>query len=272
MRHPLPHTVLAACALLAVAAPGAAQAKRKPRSLQQATYEVVVRAAMDEEWYFDELSSSPCLPGDCTRETKGQGKAKISLKAKPVQWLVMRGAGGRPPQINVGTGEGAPATGPYQRSAELVTHYEGQWAAANPDVVSDTADCGTRSMTVDFNVFFRSRNVLAPSAPTDTLRDHCVDGPVSGLEWDAGGSPSLGDAITQTSQTRFLRTKAFTVRGSHTWHADVNPPTGSYVRRTGYKNVTWRWEATFRMLRGEASPRGLVSLRVLAQGLVPAVP
>ena len=242
-------TAACAAAVLVAAVP-AAEAKKQPRPLSEATYQVVVRATMDESWNFDERSSITCLPGDCTVQTKGSGAAHIALKSKPTTWLVMRGFNGRPPQINVGTGEGARATGAYLRTGELSTVHGGEWAAANPPQISPTTDCGNRAITVDFNLFFTRRNVLAPSAPTDLPRDDCPEGPSTGLDWDNDEAPSLGDVVAQASQTRFLKTRSFTVRGTKTWHASVQPPTGSYTWRSGEKKVTWSWEVTFNMLQG----------------------
>jgi hypothetical protein len=237
--------VLGALALLA---PGAAVAKPKKKKLSEATYTVIARATMKEQWQFLERSEIDCLDGMCTTETKGSGTARIQLKAKPTTWLVMRGVKGRPPQINVGTGEGAQATGPYLRTGELSTIHGGEWAAANPPQVRPTTGCGTRSLTADFNVFFTKRNTLAPSAIVDTSREDCPTGPSSGLDWD-DDAPSLGDVTASVSQTRFLSTKSFTVRGSKSWHASVKPPTGAYKVRSGEKTVTWSWEVTFNLLK-----------------------
>jgi hypothetical protein len=250
--------VAGATALLVASAP-AADAK-KPRPPAQAEYAVVVRATMDESWNFDERSSISCLPGECTVQTKGAGSAHIALKSKPTRWLVMRGFNGRPPQINVGTGEGAPASGSYLRTGELSTVHGGEWAAANPPDVSPANDCGNKPITVDFNLFFSKRNVLAPSAPTDLLRENCPEGPNTGLDWDGGESPSLGDVVTMTSQTRFIKSRSFTVRGTKSWRASVKPPTGAYTWRSGEKKVTWSWEVTFnrKKARGQTarpSPR-----------------
>jgi hypothetical protein len=240
----------AACAAaVLVAAVPAAEARKKPRTISQATYEVVVRATMDETWNFDEQSSITCLPGECTVQTKGSGSAHVALKSKPTRWLVLRGFNGRPPQINVGTGEGARAAGAYLRTGELSTVHGGQWAAANPPEISPTRDCGNRNITVDFNLFFTKRDVLAPSTDAALLRDACPDGPSTGLDWDNGEAPSLAEVVTQASQTRFLKARSFTVRGTRSWHASVKPPTGSYVSRTGEKQVTWNWEVTFNMKR-----------------------
>jgi hypothetical protein len=240
----LPHAAACALALLLVAVP-AAEAKKRP--LTEATYDVTVRATMDESWNFDERSSFDCLPGQCTKETKGSGSAHIALKSKPTPWMVLRGSGGRPPQINVGTGEGAPAKGGYLRSGDLSTVHGGEWEAANPPEIAPATGCGTKTITVDFNLFFTRKNVLAPSTSTDLLREDCPAGPTSGLDWDDDESPSLDDVTTMTSQTRFLKARSFTVRGTKSWHASVAPPTGTYTWRSGEKKVTWSWEVTFNM-------------------------
>jgi hypothetical protein len=90
-------------------------------------------------------------------------------------------------------------------------------------------------------------HALAPSASTDLLREGCPDGPSTGLTWDDDESPSLGDVTTLTSQTRFLKARSFTVRGTKSWHASVQPPTGAYTWRSGEKQATWSWEVTFTM-------------------------
>jgi hypothetical protein len=236
--------VLGALALLA---PGAAVAKPKKKKLSQAIYTVIARAEMREQWQFLERSEIDCLDGMCTTETKGSGKATMQLKAKPTKWLVMRGYNGRPPMINVGTGEGAQLKGPYLRTGELSTIHGGPWADANPPQIAPTTDCGNRSTTVDFNLAWEGKNKLRPSAIVDDMREDCPDGPSTGLEWDDDESPSLMDVVTQAAQSKFLSTKQFTVSGTKSWHASVNPPTGSYTLRTGEKTVTWSWSVTFQM-------------------------
>jgi hypothetical protein len=240
----LPRSACVAVALLAL--PATAQAKPKP--LQDATYSVVVRATYDEKWQYDEQSSIDCPPSACTTETTGSGAAHIALKSKPALWMVMRGPHGRPPMINVGTGEGAQATGPYLRQGELSTVHGGDWAAANPPEVRPATGCGNRAMTVDFNLAFTdNKTTLAPVATADLLRDDCPDGPSTDLEWDGGSAPSLMDVTTVASPTRFLSTRSFTVRGTRSWHASVTPISGAYTLRTGEKTATWSWEATFTM-------------------------
>jgi len=241
----LPHLAACGLALLLVAAPTAEARKKAP--LTDATYDVTVRATMDETWSFDEQSAFDCLPGQCTKETKGSGSAHLALKSKPTPWMVLRGYGGRPPQINVGDGEGAHAVGPSLRQGDLSTVHGGTWAAANPPEVSPATGCGTKPADLAFNLSFTKRDTLAPSVSTDLDREDCPDGPSSGLDWDGGESPSLGDVTTTTSQTRFLKARSFTVRGTRTWHASVQPPTGAYTFRSGEKRVTWSWEVTFNM-------------------------
>lgn len=240
------------CALgvLCLLAPAAADAARKPKRLNEALYTVIARAEMKEEWNFLERSEIECGvggPGSCTTETKGSGKATMQLKAKPTTWMVLRGTGGRPPMLNVGTGEGAQLTGPYLRTGELSTIHGGQWAAANPPQISPTTGCGNQRTTVDFNLMWKGRNQLAPSAIVDDLREDCPEGPSAGFEWENDDSPSLMEVVTQAAQSKLLHVKQFTVSGTKTWKAGVNPPTGAYTVRSGYKTVKWTWSVTFQM-------------------------
>jgi hypothetical protein len=122
--------------------------------------------------------------------------------------------------------------GPYLRQGDLSTVHGGEWAAANPPEVSPATGCGNKAIDVHFNLFFTKKDALAPSASTDLPREDCPDGPTSGLDWDRGEAPSLGDVTTTTSQTRFLKARSFTVRGTKSWHASVQPPS---------------WEVTFTM-------------------------
>jgi len=240
--------LLCALGALSLLVPGAAQAKR--RQATEAAYTVIARATMEERWQFLERSEIRCLnpaPGTCTVETSGSGTAKMQLKAKPTTWLVMRGANGRPPSLNVGTGEGAQLRGSYLRTGKLETIHGGPWAEANPPEIAETSGCGTKDIEVDFNLSWEGRNQLAPSAIVSDQRDDCPDGPNTGLEWDDDESPSLMDVVTQAAQSKFLKTKQFTVSGTKSWHASATPPTGSYVLRSGEKTVKWSWSVTFQM-------------------------
>jgi hypothetical protein len=234
---------LVAAAALAVA-PGAAQAKHATPKLAEADYTVKAHVTMDETWSYDQLESDLCLDG-CTEETKGSGTAHLDVASKPTHWLVMRGAGGRPPAINVGTGEGAALTGDYRRTGELSTIHGGAWAAANPPEVEPVDGCGTKNIAFDLNLAFTGKTVLAPVATPDLTRDDCPDGPATGLLW-SDDVPALNAVTTSTSPTRFLSVRSFTVDGTRTWTTAAEPADGN-VTRAGHKTVTWRWSVTFTM-------------------------
>lgn len=235
-------TVAAATALVP------ASASAKPR-LTEATYTVVARATMDESWSYDENTTDLCLDG-CSVETKGSGSAHLSVKSRPTKWLVMRGVGGRPPAIDVGTGEGAVAVGVFKRAGSLTTTHSGAWAAANPPESLPDSGCASKNVALPFHLAFTGKTTIAPSITSDFEGGGaCPDGPNSGLTWDGGSDgPSLSDVTTTTSPTRFLSTRSFTVRGTKTWTASADPVTGgAHQTRSGTKTVTWTWEVTFNM-------------------------
>jgi hypothetical protein len=241
--------LLATAAAIAAAAslvPASAEARTK--RVDEALYTVVARVTMDESWNYDENTTDLCLDG-CSVEQKGDGSAHLSVKSRPTKWLVMRGAGGRPPQIDVGTGEGAQATGVFSRVGDLTTTHSGSWAAANPPASLPATGCGRRTVTLPFHLAFTDRTTLAPSVTADFDTTDCPDGPSSGLTWTGNGdAPSLSDATITTSPTRFFSTRAFTVRGTRTWTASADPVTGGPNKtRSGTKTVTWSWEVTFNM-------------------------
>jgi hypothetical protein len=248
IRLPVP----AAAALLAAAAmaglPAAAQAKttKHPHKLDEATYTVKARATLDERWSYDELASDLCVDG-CSRETKGSGSAHLDLTATPTHWLVMRGAGGRPPIIDVGDGEGAQLTGTDRRTGDLSTVYGGRWASANPPEIAPNSGCGPKDIKIDFTIAFTGKAQLSPVATPDLDREDCPDGPTSGLPWRAD-VPTLSEVTTTSSPTRFLSVRSFTVAGTRTWSTTAEPATGT-LTRSGTKTVTWRWSVTFTMNR-----------------------
>jgi hypothetical protein len=239
--------LLAVVAAVSLVPATAAEAKKAKR-LDDAIYTVVARATMDESWSYDENTTDLCLDG-CSVEQKGSGSAHLSVKSRPTKWMVMRGFGGRPPQIDVGTGEGAQAIGVFTRAGELTTTHAGSWAAANPPESLPASGCGRSSVTLPFHLAFTDRTTLAPSISSDFDTADCPSGPNTGLTWDGGGDgPSLNDVKTTTSPTRFLSTRAFTVRGTKTWHASADPVTGGANKtRSGTKTVRWSWEVTFNM-------------------------
>jgi hypothetical protein len=217
-------------------------------------YTVTFSAQMKDQWQSDEHYTDDCqLTGSmCVRTEKGEGGALLNVRTRrPFRMMVMRGVGGRGPAINVGTGEGAPITGPYQRSGSLVTEYSGPWDAGNPDRQAPAGGCGNKTISGDVNFVWTARNQLAPSPILDEDREDCPTGPSTGWEWDGGESPSLRAAVAQVAQTKFLRTRQFTVRGTKTWTGRIEPfsrsdSQGSYTKG-GTRTVTWQWEATFRM-------------------------
>ncbi|WP_155892077.1 hypothetical protein [Conexibacter woesei] len=152
----------------------AAEAKKAPR-LDDAVYTVVARVTMDESWNYDENTTDLCLDG-CSVEEKGSGSAHLSVKSKPTKWMVMRGVRGRPPAIDVGTGEGAAAVGVFKRDGALTTTHAGSWAAANPPESLPADGCGTRSVTVPFHLAFTDRTTLAPSIDADFDTADCPAG------------------------------------------------------------------------------------------------
>ena len=238
------------CAALPAGASGAA------RSSSEALYEVTFRAEMTDRWQMREHYEDDCkLTGAmCVRHEEGSGTARLNVKTRrPTRMLVMRGTGGRPPMLNVGTGEGAPVVGPYLRTGTLKTEYSGPWDAANPDREAPTSGCGTKTLKGDVNFTWRAKNQLAPLAILDDDREDCPTGPSIGWEWEGGESPSLSDAIAQAAQSKFPRTKQFSVNGNRTWTAIVDPinrqsKNGSYVR-DGSRTTTWQWTATWRMVK-----------------------
>lgn len=248
-------TALATAGVLCLAGPvgGAEAAKRAP---SEALYDMTFRAEMTDRWQAREHYTDDCkLTGAmCVRNEDGQGNARLNVRTRrPFRMLVMKGFGGRGPMINVGTGEGAPVSGPYLRNGSLVTEYSGPWDAANPDRTADAGGCGNKTLDGSINFMWHGRNRLGLSPILDDLREDCPTGPHTGWEWDGDESPSLNAVIAQVSQNKFLRTRQFTVRGSRTWTGKVPPfnrsdKQGSYVK-DGHRTVSWTWEATFRMVK-----------------------
>ncbi len=251
---PLLRAALATAALASLAGPGAAaEAARKPAP-SSATYLVTFKAQMTDQWRSRELATDDCfLTGAlCVRDTKGEGAAKLNVSTRrPTRLMVLRGAAGRPPMVGVGSDPGLPLTGTSLRSGSLTTDYSGPWEKGNPDRIAPTTDCGRRGVTGDVTFAWRGRNQLGISPIVEEDRDACPDGPTDTWEWEHDEGPSLSDAIAQVAQTKFLRTKQFTISGQKAWKAVIEPThtkskNGSYDK-DGSRTVTWRWEATFRM-------------------------
>ncbi len=251
---PLLRAALVAAALASLTGPvAAAEAAKKPAPTS-AMYSVTFRAQMTDQWQARELSTDDCfLTGvQCVRDTKGEGTAKLTVGTRrPTPLMVLRGAAGRPPMVGVGSDPGLPLTGTSLRSGSLTTDYSGPWEKGNPDRVAPTTDCGQRAVSGDVTFAWRGRNQLGISPIVEEDRDACPDGPTDTWTWENGESPSLSDAVAQVAQTKFLRTRQFTISGQKTWKAIIDPThtkskNGSYDK-DGSRTVTWSWTATFRM-------------------------
>jgi hypothetical protein len=240
--------LLALIALLVAAGP--ASAKPKAGSW---TYSVTVRAEMKEAWSYAYATASPSPDGTCTNDVKGSGTASVQVKTKrPQKVMVLRGFGGRPPMVGVGSEPFVVTTGPYLRQGSLVDEHGGYCASANPPVVQPTTGCGSRAIDIEFGFAWEARGVLRPSAYPDLFRDDCPSSGRRGVTWKDDASPSLADVATQVAPKKFLGTKQFTIRGTRKFQGSVDPVdksdgTGWYYREHGQHEATWSWEATFRL-------------------------
>ena len=257
---PLRRAALAIAVLGSLAAPaGAAQAARS-----EATYSVTFSAEMTDKWQTSEHYTDDCkLTGAmCVRDEKGQGGAKVAVKTRrPTKVLVMRGLRGKPPTISMGATPGIPVTITSNRTGSLTTDYSGPWDAANPDQKADDSGCGRRTKNGHLSFMWHGRDRLGVLAPTllELEADRCPDGPGKPWPWANDESPSLSEIVGSIDQTKFLRTRQFTVRGAKTFSAvipTINRTTklGTFAE-DGSRTVTWAWEATFRMDGGRKKKR-----------------
>jgi hypothetical protein len=209
-------------------------------------YEVTVKAEMKDQWSFREEGDIG-TPWDPCRVTQvGEGSASWQLKSRrPTRVMVMRGFGGRPPMLNVGTGEGVPLTGAYKRTGSNVETHTGsaKCESANPPIVADTSGCGTKSAGFSWNLAWKDNRAgtVYPSAIAAEPSEDCPSGPDS-IEWRDDESPSLMDVTATAGAAKFLGTKQFTIRGRKTFTGTVPAGKG----RSGAKTVTWTWETTYR--------------------------
>jgi hypothetical protein len=241
---------LALLALPLLAVPASAKAPKK----SSWTYSVTARAEMKESWSYDYATASPS-PGQglCTNDDNASGSAVVQVKTpRPQKMMVLRGFGGRPPAVGVGSEPFVTLTGAYRRIGSDIDKHGGDCEAANPPVVQPTSGCGERPFSVDLGFAWETRGTLRPSAFTDTFREDCPSSGHVGPKWDNDASPSLIDVLTHVSPNKFLGTKQFTISGSRTFHGTVPPSdrsdgSGWYYREHGEHSVTWKWEATFRL-------------------------
>ncbi len=98
-------------------------------------YDVTVKAEMTDRWSFRDEGEIGTPWAPCHVAHVGEGTASWELHSRrPTRVMVMRGTGGRPPALNVGTGEGVPLTGAYKREgSDVETHTgAGKCESANP--------------------------------------------------------------------------------------------------------------------------------------------
>jgi hypothetical protein len=249
---PLRRAAIGAAVLASLAAPAVAGAS------SQTTYSVTFRAEMVDRWKASERFTDDCkLTGAmCVRDVKGDGTAKTQVRTRrPTKVMVVRGVRGRPPMINMGATPGLPITGSALRSGSLVTKYEGPWKAANPDQVASTDGCGNRTVNSYVSFMWQGADQLQPVSTFEHEGESCPEGLNEGWEWQGGESPSLSEALAKAAPTRFGRSRQFTVSGKRTWTGIV-PPVNETGRlgtfsKEGSRQVTWSWEATFRMDGGK---------------------
>jgi hypothetical protein len=229
-----------AAALTAAPAAGAA-------STGTYLYDVTVKAQMTDQWSFRDEGEVGTPWSPCHVAHVGEGSASWSLRSRrPTRVMVMRGFGGRPPALNVGTGEGIPLRGAHKRvGSDVETHTgPGTCETANPPHVQDTDGCGVKTAGFDWNLAWKDnrRGRVHPSVITGEPSEDCPSGPPWALDWEGDESPSLMAVTARASASKFLGTKQFTIRGTRTFRGIVPP--GS--QRSGVQTVTWSWETTYR--------------------------
>lgn len=235
--------VIAGSLLASLAAVPAADAASSGTYL----YDVTVRAEMKDQWSFRDEGEIGTASAPCHVSRVGEGSATWQLRSRrPTRVMVMKGFGGRPPALNVGTGEGVPLTGAYKRiGSDVETHTgAGTCASANPPHAQETTGCGTKNAGFDWNLAWvdNKRGRVYPSAVATEPPGDCPSGPPWALDWKDDASPSLMDVSVAASTSKFLGTKQFTISAKKTFTATVPTAPG----RSGSQTVTWSWETTYR--------------------------
>lgn len=241
-RAALPVALLTCLAL----APASAQAAKKSDWL----YDVTVTAELTEKWSFHEESHMGDAVEPCDRVQEAAGMAKIQLRSRrPTRVMVMRGPAGRPPMLNVGTGEGVPMTGTYQRDGKDETRHSGpKCGPANPPFDQPVSGCGLRPMKADWALVSQKRGTVYPQMIMDDIREDCPSGPPNGLEWKNDLSPQLSAVTQQAPPSKFYGTKQFTLHGAKSFTGTVTPVNEPHFQRFGQAEATWQWETTYRLV------------------------
>lgn len=240
-----------AFSLLALTLLAASPAAGAPRETK---YDVTFEAQKVESWKFDEHVSRDCIvdgaEGRCNHDSVGSGSTRIVLRTPtPQRVSVITGAGGTQPMITASIDGGIPLKGSHRVGGSYTETYSGPWKAANPDIAAPTSGCGNHTLKVDVALGWKGRNQLAPVMLVDELRE-CPTGPISGFDYPE--APSVDAAVAQIGETKFGRTRQFTVRGTKTWAGTIDPinrtTPDDLMTRFGQSEVRWTWEATFRMV------------------------
>lgn len=252
-------TALASAALIvaALAPAGAAHAATKITN-----YDVTFEVEGKRSWTSKETSDSECTGGRCVREELASGSERLHLETpQPRRVQVFTGGGVKQPMFMGDTEAVLRLKGNHLLQGTHTTTYSGAWDAANPDQVDDTSKCGNRTMkeTMAFNWVGHNRLALVPAFLL--LREGCPNGlPVYSAEGLNGAPrPELSDVIATAAQSKFGRTKQFTIRGNTSWQGVVTPidrtdDTSSY-HRSGQEELSWQWRATFRMVNNKKKGR-----------------
>ena len=235
-------------ALVLAAAPAADAAKRKPKRMS-ATYMTTIKVEYQSKWQYRQFAQHDCLPGVCSREDKGSGSASAWMKTKrPFPVMVIRGAGGRPPTLNLGS-DGIPMHGEQIVMGDDALTYGGPWAAANENRAKATTGCGRKALkgfgSIGWEDLQRGGG-LQLGVDIDPFREDCPGVP-SGMEWEGGESLSIYDVVASVGKGKFLGTKQFTVRGQATRKALLPTRNEWHYSQYGDAEAKLQWEATFRM-------------------------
>ncbi|MBI5106048.1 MAG: hypothetical protein HZB46_13895 [Solirubrobacterales bacterium] len=244
-------TLLSLLALLVLAP--AAGAK-----VREMDYWLSFHATMKEEWSFEQHARSECENGDCLTDEVGKGQATITLGTSVPRKVHVMSMGGKvQPMIDTGVNRGLPLVGEELRSGTHTVTYSGdpKYDAANPDEVADTSKCGRRTLRTDLAFGWDGPNRLTPSVIVDPLLEGCPTGPPRNEHWVDDEVPSLFGLAATIQQTKFARTKQFTVRGSKTFTGVIDAANDPRFTRSGHHLVTWRWEARFTVSKPKPKKR-----------------
>ena len=251
----LPIALAGAVAL--AAAPAADAAKRKPKRTS-ATYMTTIKVDYAAKWQYTKFAQHECLPGVCSREEKGSGSTKASMKTKrPFPLWVLRGHNGRPPTLNLGS-DGIPMAGEQIVMGTDTTTYGGPWAAANPNRERETSGCGRVTLDDFASIGWKGNTGpgLTLQADVDPFRADCPTGPTPEIEWEGGESLLLQDVVASVGKGKFLDTKQFTVRGSKLVKGVIPARSEWHYSQSGDAETSIQWEATFRMKGAKKTRRG----------------